>query len=140
MTHVADFVQVNDPDDRDGLKHLPFPPKWLNGGMHVLFLTGNPSQIVASLERRGYRVRQAAKLGCVAAVLLPGASGRLFLRLAVERQMARWRAYAEAHPDRVRVIPFEELWTRKQEIAAFLGIADPAFVESFPERRARESR
>jgi len=140
MAHVSAFTETNDVNDRDDLKHLAAPPYWLNGEHRVLFLTGRPSRIVASLERRGYRARQAAKLGSMPAVLLPGASGRVFLRRAVERQMARWRAYAEAHPDRVRVIPFEELWTRKQEIAAFLGIADPAFVERFPERRARESR
>ncbi len=139
MTHLSAFIPINDAEDRDDLKHLPTPPAWLTDDHRVVFLTGCPRQIEASLVRRGWRARQGAKLGSLGAVLLPGTLGRHCLRRAASRQMAAWCAYAAAHPGRVRVVPFDEIWARQNEISAFFGIHDALFIEAFPQRRARQS-
>jgi len=140
MQHLENFLNINDYKDRDGLKHPPFPPLWICDTHRVLFLTGPVQQIEASLVRRGWRVAQGAKLGSLGAVLLPGAIGRWCLRRAVRHQINVWQAYAVAHPDRVLVISFDEIWSEQQKIAAFFGITDPLFIQTFPQRRDRHSK
>ena len=140
MSHLTAYMSINDVNDRDGLKHPPFPPSWLDDTHRLLFLTGHVSLIEASLIRRGWLADQGAKLGSLGAVLFPGAIGRYFLRRAIHRQLASWRAYAAAHPDRVMLLSFDEIWSRQIEIADFFRIDDPAFIDTFPIRYKRQSR
>ena len=133
LQHIARFVTVNDCNDADGLKHAPFPPRWFGDSKktRVIFIDRDMSQIVQSLERRGYVYEQLAKLGSVMGCLLPDASAKKILVKAIHRQKHKWRTTKSAD---VLFIDYESLWDQVEKISAFLGITDSNFVRDFPQR------
>lgn len=135
MAHLERFRRVNARDDSDGLKHLPRPPPLPEGAeMHFLFISGPEAEVCDSLARRGWLEDQAANLGAPLALLLRGRAQRRALARAIRRQRRCW---TQAAPARTLHLDYDELWEAGPRIAAFLGIADPAFVAQFPARRAR---
>jgi hypothetical protein len=136
--HIAKFRRTNAPDDSDGRKHLPKPPRLRAGdATRFVFVSGDVDQIVQSLARRGWLTAQAANLGVVLGVLTRGAVQRRSLVRAVKRQAQAWQTGA---PGPVIYLDYAELWDAGPQLAGFLGIGDPAFQASFPRRRARTSR
>jgi hypothetical protein len=71
IDHVSQYISINDRNDSDWLKHLPYIPKSV-AGKRVLYIYGNAEQIYQSLKRREYRRIQAAKLGCPTCMLVSG--------------------------------------------------------------------
>ncbi len=137
LRHCERFLRVNDAADRDGLKHWPRPPPALRRHpIPTLFVSGRRDTIIASLERRHWLQNQALKLGSFRAIAPFESVIRAGLGSAIDRQRRAWAGSSLAN---VRVVDHEELWQRIPEIAAFLAIEDRAFVDEFPERRARRS-
>jgi hypothetical protein len=138
MQHLERFRRINARDDSDGLKHLPRPPQLPAGAdVRFLFISGPGEDVAQSLARRGWLEDQAANLGApLAVVLRGGVQRRLFLK-AVARQHAAWTA----RPRRdVLHLGYDALWDAAPQLAAFLGISDPAFVAEFPVRRSRSAQ
>ena len=137
MRHINRFISTNDLNDEDRLKHLPRPPQGFpRREVAVLFITGDSETIADSLARRGFLDHHCCKLGSVAGLLSRGAAKRAHFIRAVESQKARW---AQAGLARFLMVDYDDIWTRKHEICAFLGIDDPAFLNDFPERKTRNS-
>lgn len=135
IRHVARFRRVNAADDSDMLKHLPRPPRLSAGAAtRILFVSGPEADICASLDRRGWMADQAANLGAPLAVLLRGQLQRHAFIRAVRRQRQAWQAPPQAP---VLHLDYADLFESGPRIAAFLDIADPAFLQDFPRRRTR---
>ena len=140
MAHLERFRRVNARDDSDGLKHLPRPPPLPEGAeVRVLFISGPEisgpeAEVCASLARRGWCEDQAANPGAPLALLRRGRAQRRALSRAIRRQRRCW---TQAAPARTLHLDYDKVWEAGPRIAAFLGIADPAFVAEFPHRRPR---
>lgn len=138
IKYLAGFVATNAHDDRDGLKHWPRPPTGdaLAKLPPILFVTGNPDTIVASIARRGWLTEQSSKLGSLAGTLRIRDAESGAFRKAVVAQMMAWTS---CKSDRILVIDYDELWDRKAEIARHAGIDEADFSAGFPAREARSS-
>ncbi len=137
MHHIRRFKSTNHFGDDDHLKHLPRPPRAFPGNaVAVLFVSGDAGEISKSLERRGYLDHHCCKLGCVAGLLAKGDAKHRHFARAVDAQKRSW---SEAGLPHLLFVDYDEIWSRKEEIAAFLEIEDPAFVDEFPERKQRKS-
>jgi len=135
MKHIARFRRVNASDDSDQLKHLPQPPRLPQGvDVRFLFISGDEADIFRSLGRRGWLEDQAANLGAPLAVVLRGRMQRWALARAVRRQK---RAWTEGAPPRTLHLDYAEVFEAGPRLAAFLDIADPAFLRDYPERMTR---
>ncbi|ADE55009.1 hypothetical protein [Coraliomargarita akajimensis] len=140
MEYLADRVRVNNPYDRDYLKHVACPP-FFRGRKKYVYIYGDPQSIVLSLARRGYLNYQIHKNG----TLLTDRSietydeylesGRDLLRLSSD--LAAWKR-AESGSDQIMTLHFEDLWARKNEWGAFLGLSAQD-LEAFPERQPRNT-
>lgn len=62
MFYLAQFKEINSPEDRDSLKHLPLPPISFNPRIKFIYVYGDPRLAVISLFRRGYHHLQSYKL------------------------------------------------------------------------------
>jgi hypothetical protein len=131
MAHLSQFIQINDPHDQDGIKHLHrLPDAWL-GRKRVLFIGGDADTIYRSILRRGWLGVQSSKLGCpLCRIPIRPLQKRLFKR-AVRVQQERFEQYPTGY---VLTINFDELWDRIYEIGAFFGIENDAFGRDFPPR------
>lgn len=136
MEHCNRFITVNSTGDWDGLKHLPNLPHSFPPTVPIIYVYGEPDAVYASIKRRGWLGKQGSKLGCPSCFLtFGGLRKRLFLN-AVGRQIT---AFRDLERPRTLRLHYEQLWDNTQAIADALNIQDPAFVASFPERRARAS-
>lgn len=134
MAHIAKFKDINDPDDLDGLKHPPVPPR---GAAKILFISG-PDQLVAqSIGRRGWLAFQGAKLGSLCG-LLPPTLRVMYFQKAVRRQTASFHNLCGA--SEVLYIPWDKIWVSQQIIANFFEIDSPEFISRFPKLRNRLSK
>jgi hypothetical protein len=133
LKHISRFVTVNDCNDADGFKHMPFPPLWFGAKLktRVIFVDRDIAQTLQSLERRGYIYEQLAKLGSVIGCILPPTFAKRALIKAISRQKRHWQTAKSAD---VMFVNYESLWEQADKIAAFLGIANSSFVHDFPRR------
>ena len=139
IKHISKYKSTNRSNDRDGLKHLPHPPKWLGDVNKVIFVTGNPDKIVGSIKGRRWIRKQGAKLGSIGAAILPfPLNSRLFER-AVRRQMSLWETWCIENKGKSLLIDYDELWNSLNALAAFCEISDASFLDSFPPQARRQS-
>lgn len=138
MEHLAKYKRLNGTYGGDWLKHMPRPPRLDREADNVkfIFVYGDPDDIEASLRNRGWLNRQGAKLGSVSAVLLTGAAKSDAFKRAVRKQIRNWTKPLSAP---VLQIQYAEIWSRLDEIAEFVGVADTDFIDTFPERKPRTS-
>jgi hypothetical protein len=88
MEYISRFRRTNSAYDVYGLKHIPRPPGGFSsiGKPKVIFITGELSDIYASLARRGWLDEHGTKLGSVSCVMLGGRWQRFeFLRMHLDR-------------------------------------------------------
>lgn len=135
IDHVQRFSRINDRDDADWLKHLPYLPRRLRGA-RIVFVTGVPEEIYHSLRRRNYIWIQAAKLGCPLCQFTWGNLQRVLLIRAIKRQIKR---FTNVKTSPVLIVDYNEIWDRKIEIATHLCIDTHEFCSNFPPRRERNS-
>lgn len=139
MEYLALFFKINSPHDLDGKKHLPAPPSWfLQSQTRVILLTGTESDIVFSLRRRGFLRIQAIKLGYSWAALISGKLLSSIISKAIRRQYCNWTNGVEQ--SRLLILDYNEIWSRSQDIAKFLGINSAQFLAAFPEQRTRTAQ
>lgn len=135
IDYVQRFVPINNRDDEDGLKHLPYLPIRFRDA-RIVFVTGDPKDIYNSLHRRNFHGIQAAKLGCLLCQFTWGALQRAFLIGAIERQIIRFR---NLKTNQILMVDYNEIWDRKEDIAVHLGVEIQEFCRNFPPRRERYS-
>lgn len=136
MRHISKFRKTNDYFDEDSLKHLPTPPLFLRKNPKMIFISGNSEQAMQSIIRRGWLSIQGAKLGCIRCALSGDTEkSRAAYIKAVHRQKENY----EALQDKVLFLDFEDIWSRKEDVAHFLGIEEAEFLSDFPERRERKT-
>lgn len=137
ISHLERFVRVNCSSDSDGLKHLARPPTQDQmAGRRFLYIYGDVEVVCRSLERRGWTLWQAVKLGSSGAALSFGRVSRFFLKQAVKRQINEW---TRVNNENLMVLSFCQVFEAADELASFIGVEDPEFVLSFPKRRDRVS-
>lgn len=138
MEYLSSFVRVNHLYDGDGLKHWLKPPEGeaLADAPQMIFVSGSPDQIVASIARRDWILPQSAKLGCITGTIFKGGAQRKAFRRAVEMQISAWKG---CKSDKLLIVEYNDLWDRAAEIARHAGIDEATFVASFPERKKRKS-
>lgn len=135
IDHCGQFIATNDRDDLDGLKHIPRVPLAADQPPKVVFITGDPEEIYASISRRGWIRDQSSKLGCVICQFSWGAFRKRAFTARVDAQIAEFTQAADRGD--VLLIAYDDIWDRAHEIARWLGIEDPAFLTNFPKRRSR---
>jgi hypothetical protein len=133
LEHLQRFVRVNDPLDRDGLKHLPRPPKFRDAQTRTIFLSGSPDDIFDSLNRRGWVEGHGSLFGSFATVLSGPRRKRERFAAALARQREAW----SAHRGAIMFIDYGELWDRLPELERFLELEMTDFLRTFPQRRQR---
>jgi hypothetical protein len=133
LEHLRRFVRVNDPFDRDGLKHLPRPPKFGSAQTRTVFLSGRPDDIFDSLNRRGWVDGHGSLLGSFATVLSSPQRKREHFAAALGRQRDAWSNYR----GEIMFIDYGELWERLPELERFLELEKTDFLRTFPQRRRR---
>lgn len=137
IDHVKIFVEVNDRDDLDGFKHLPYLPRTPEK-TKILFITGDSNDIYRSLRRRGYTGIQSAKLGCVICQFCRESVRKFFLKRAIARQLARFK---DCRVGKVLIVDYSEIWDAKTSIAKHFRIEDrESFCKTFPARKDRKSK
>ncbi len=138
LNYLNGFVSVNDPHDGDGLKHLPGLPLMREGeGVKVLFISGDPNDVYASIKRRGWVEVQGAKLGSLMTVVLRGGFQKYMFIRSVKAQERRWRQCGVRD---LLFIDYDEIWENVEKIGKFIGIDDEGFVKNFPPKRPRKSK
>jgi hypothetical protein len=133
LEHLQRFVRVNDPFDRDGLKHLPRPPKFRSARTRTVFLSGPPDDIFDSLNRHGWVEGHGSLFGSFATVLSSPQRKRERVAAALARQREAW----SAHRGEIMFVDYGELWERLPELERFLGLEQTDFQRTFPQRRRR---
>ncbi len=143
---LARYLSVNDPHDRDGLKHLRLPPLSFDSSLRFVFVHGDPRAAVVSLFRRRFHSAQAAKLQRFAAAprcpIPYGMSLEEYVAqgrdcFAFEAQFDNWYARCLHHP--TLFLRYETIWDNLPALARFLALPDTLMAE-FPARRERNQR
>ena len=130
--HLRQFASVNSPADSDGLKHMQrIPRRWARSSK-VLFLWGEPSRQVQSIQRRGWLRIQLSKLQGFSGVFVKESDLPERLEVAIRKQAQNM---ARLQPE-VMLLRYPEFFTQSHEVADFLGISDARFLETWPEYTA----
>lgn len=142
---IGKFLRVNDPDNKDGLKHLPLPPIPQGVGPKVIYVYGDPilaslslfrrkyhhtlSKITQHFHRKGYIVPYDAT---IQDYLNQPAEGLYF-----QRHFQNWRRIPTAYP--VLFLRYASIHDELPRLADYLELGED-FITSFPPRRERQSR
>lgn len=140
MEFIGQHIAVNNPYDRDGLKHVACPPIFL-GKKKYIYIYGDPKSILLSLARRGFLDYQIRKngtfrtFGVIDTVEGYLSQNRDLLRL--KKSLLAWERLASSNGN-VLVLHFSELWTRMQEWGEFLNLSEQV-MNTFPAQKVRHS-
>jgi hypothetical protein len=137
LEYISGFIKVNDPYDKDGLKHWPQPPKRAGraASPRTIFITGNPDEITASIVRRGWLQVQAAKIGSIRGALFTGELQVMAFKNSIRSQIARWK---NVRSETILVIDYDDIWEQTELIARHLNLNEADFLRSFPPRKERQ--
>ena len=133
LEHLSLFLRVNDPYDRDSLKHRRFGGLRTHG-TPVLILTRRAEDVVASLERRRILDINAAKLGLLQPLLHRSSRTEQQFNEASLSQISSWSVRS-----RTLVLQYEELANSVNDIARFLEIPSDQLEENYPFLEGRGS-
>lgn len=145
-TFVIDFLQkhrnVNDSQDTDGLKHLPFQPISLGQNLKVLYVFGDPVEAVISLFRRRFHSTQSVKLSPFA---MRNVSHEMSLEeyadlerdsLLLGRHFRHWLSNPLGYP--TLFVSYHDLWSNLDSIFDFFEISKDR-IDDFPRQKTRNS-
>ena len=135
MQFLSLYVRVNDPHDRDLLKHI-HSDSVLNalGSKKVIFIYGNNRDACISLLKRGWLTEQCIKLGGKPNILDRHRLLSEFDQLA-DLQINLFKKRSESLD--ILLLHYDELWENIDNMKNFLNINDPEFSASFPKKRSR---
>ncbi len=133
--HLEQFVSVNSHADSDGLKHMQrIPRRWARSS-RVLFLSGEPSRQVESIQRRRWLRIQLSKLQGFSGLFVKESDLPERLEAAIRKQAQNMTRLQSL----VMSLKYPEFFTQGHEVADFLRISDPRFLQSWPEYTAPKS-
>lgn len=135
LLHLSQFSRTNHPHDKDGLKHLPYPPIFQM--KKILFIWAPPRDSFESLRRRGWIRRQLRKMGFLAGICGGSNFSRYCFFSLFANQYVAFRFASVVAPSLVHVISYEDLFESGESLGKFLGITNPRFVSDFPKRVSR---
>ncbi|MGJ8660566.1 MAG: hypothetical protein ACSHXL_00875 [Bacteroidota bacterium] len=142
LENLSNYVSVNDPYDKDGLKHLPKIPIWLPSDTKIIYVYGDPVYAAMSLFRRGYGKVQAGRNGQFVKdrvfenVSTYAKSG--YDHLGLIKHLSNWALNSSKKHD-VLIIEYSKIWENLESIRSFVECSDD-FVSKFPEHKQRKSR
>ncbi|MEM6769337.1 MAG: hypothetical protein AAF597_02035 [Bacteroidota bacterium] len=144
MRAIGKHLRLNDPDNKDGLKHLPIPPLLRIPTPKAIYVFGDPELACLSLFRRQYHHTQSTITqhfypreyivpfsDDIEAYLAQPKEGFFF-----RRHFSNWRNLPTAYP--VLFLRYESIHDQLPLIAQYLGLGE-AFIADFPPRQARNS-
>lgn len=141
---ISNYASVNDFEDNDGYKHLPFPPLSRNKNLKVLYVVGDPIVAVISLFRRDYASYQSYKLNrfnktkvLSPKVTLDDYANALDDKFNFESVFDNWNEKFQYYP--TLVINYSEIHNSLEAIRQFLNLPED-FVNNFPEKIERNSK
>lgn len=140
MEFIGQHLAVNNPYDRDGLKHVACPPIFLAKKKYI-YIYGDPKSVLLSLARRGFLDHQIRKNGTFQTLeVIDSVEDYLsknqdLLRLI--KSLQAWKRLASRN-ENVLVLHFSELWTRKQEWGELLNLSEQV-MDTFPAQKVRHS-
>jgi hypothetical protein len=142
-TTILEFLKahgnVNDPADRDGLKHLVRPPTGVRPRGAFIYVYGDPVLAVISLYVRGYAGLQARKNGHVSIRPIPRSvddyASQGFDALRLTRHLQSWLLAPARWP--VVFVDSRRLWDNSTTLLMMLGLDKRELT--FPEKRGRRS-
>ena len=145
MDGIAAFRATNQPDNRDGYKHLPIPPIAATRDLKAIYVFGDPVLAAVSLFRRGYhqtqshvnskfqhfdyRIPEQKSLENYAA---EGTDGLYF-----SSHFHNWQAGSSQYP--VLFLKYDAIYDSLDLIRDFLELPD-AFVTQFQAKKIRNSK
>lgn len=144
MNAIGEHLRVNDPDNKDGLKHLPIPPIPQGVAPRVIYVYGDPVMACLSLFRRQYHHTQSkitqhfykpeytiAFEDALEDYLNQPKEGFFF-----QRHFEKWRDIPTGFP--VLFLRYGSIHDELPRLADYLELGDD-FIANFPQRRARNS-
>lgn len=142
---IGTYLKTNDPDNKDGLKHLPVPPINRSGKeIKAIYVFGDPLLATVSLFRRRYHHAQSVATQrfypktFIVPVEMPlptyvaGETKGVFH----QRSFENWRELPRSYP--VLFVRYDDIHEELKTIQAFLGLPDQ-FIKDFPPKRERTS-
>lgn len=137
IRHLSQYRETNAAGDGDGLKHSLEPPhRALRAGSRVIFIRGEISRQISSLERRGTLRFQAFKLDGIRTILCKASGLKPRLTYLIARQSDLFLALRNQN---VLILEYPDYFHDPERIAKWAGIDDPQFVTDFPPYRPPHS-
>lgn len=144
MKAISKYLRVNDPDNKDGLKHLPIPPIPQGAAPRVIYVYGDPVMACLSLFRRQYHHTQSKitqhfyRPAHIVAFedTLEDYLGQPKEGFFFQRHFENWRDTPTAYP--VLFVRYGNIHDELSRIADYLELGEE-FITSFPPRRERQS-
>lgn len=144
MEFIRQYRTINDPWDRDGLKHIDRPPLTRNSNLKAIYIYGDPLNLIISLFRRNYQEVHSRKLlanyPTIAPILetegIDDYLDKSVDRLKLENHFKNWKRGSENYP--IMMIKYEDMWNNLPEVFNYLEI--PASeISNFPEHKKRSA-
>jgi len=144
IKHLDKYRLTNLNSDKDGFKHLFFPPFSTNDGIKYIYLFGNPIDSVISLFRRNLQHPHSKKLLKLNNNLKSINSGTTLDQYAADgvdrflfsEQFNNWLTGSKFYP--TLILKYEKLWENLDTIYDFLDIPRSE-IKAFPEKKERNS-
>jgi len=148
-TFIIDFIKqhyrINDKDDKDKLKHLPYPPLSINNNQKFIYLFGDPLMAAVSLFRRNLQYSHSKKIirglrnrqqPIPATMTIEQFASGGVDRFYFQEHFSNW--YKSLHTNPVLFLRYETLYDNLEKIFDFLDLPRE-LVTMFPPFKTRES-
>ena len=144
MQFIQQYRTINNPWDRDGLKHIDKPPVTNNKNLKAIYIYGDPFNLIISIFRRNYQEVHSRKLLMSYSNLAPiseqesldGYLEKGIDRLKLEKHFYNWKKSNSSYP--VMMIKYEDMWNNLPQIFEYLEIPISE-IEKFPKQRKRSA-
>ncbi|WKN29783.1 hypothetical protein PZB74_12480 [Porifericola rhodea] len=143
LDFISQYRRTNDPHDKDGLKHCPYPPLSFNKNIKYVYVFGSPVKAVISLFRRQIYVAHSHKMLRFHPQSKPLSNNTTLEEYAhllddkfkFENHFNQWLQHS---PYQILFIRYNAIWDHIDEILSFLDI--PLSEKGkFPAKKERAS-
>ena len=144
IKHISQYKVTNNPQGRDQLKHIQFPPISSNRNVKYLFLFGNPIESVMSVFGRKLHYKHSESFLAYNKSVKP-VDKNMSLdeyaregidRFLFERQFNNWINNSVYYP--TLFLKYENIWDNLDLIYDYLDLPKSE-IGSFPTKKARTS-
>jgi len=137
INYLSKYIQVNDPNDKDLLKHLTKLPSNLNKHTKILYIYGDTKSIFLSLKRRNYFYSHCLKMNCLKCLFFQGGLQYKFFEDRINYQK---NLLTKNQNYQLLVLSYDEIWTKKNKIKKFFKISSKEFIDRFPQKKSRVTK